>query len=304
MKSLFEIVTAPRSHAKAGWALVALLLAAAPARGEEIEDEDVWGVRCADVRGENRKAMAGKYADALRNVKGIRGERVQIIDQDGASTIFYGQYKRLYDTKKQTERYKPDPIPDLNLIRSLAVTIPDETGRPSQAHPFYLATLDTLPGGRPTRPEWEISRAKGYWSLQVAVFYNVNEMRQRKSAAEQYCKLLRDQGEEAYFHHGSDKSSVCIGAFPKEAIQEFRKEDPLSGVVSFNSKIVDKRMLAVQKKYPLDLENGYKMTDIVRDPKTGAKVRMPRESFAVEIPRPPDPAVIDPSAAQKTRNPR
>jgi hypothetical protein len=271
--------------------LLALTLGGARGvQADEIEDEDVWSIRCVDVRGENRKTMANKYAAELREVKGIKRELVQVMEQADTSSIFYGKYKRLYDTKKKTERYRPDPIPDLNLIRSLSVTIPDETGHPAQAYPFYLATLDTLPGGRPSHPEWDISNAHGYWSLQVAVFYNINEFRERKSAAEQYCKMLRDKGEEAYVHHGSDKSSVCIGAFPKEAIQEFRKEDSFSGVVTFTNRIVDKRMLATQKKYPENLENGYKMFDIEHDPKTGARTRVPRESFAVEIPQPQNTA--------------
>jgi hypothetical protein len=79
-------------------------------------------------------------------------------------------------------------------------------------------------------------------------------------------------------------SSVCIGAFPKEAIRTFEKVDPLTGILHVTSKIVDERMLELQRRYPHNLHNGSTFYEIVRDPATGKTYRDPHTSFAVEIP--------------------
>lgn len=249
-------------------------------------DEDVWAIRCLSLRGPNRFRLAQNYADALKKVAGLRPDLVQVFHEADESTLYYGRYRRVYDARKQTESFRPDHLRDLNLIRQLSMNVQDPVVGSRVVWPFGLATMDALPTGRGEHPEWELSKAPGYYSLQVAVFYNTGEMRRRKYAAEEYCKLLREQGEEAYYHHGSVNSSVCIGAFPEEAIQTFQETDPLTGIIRVRSKIVDERMLALQRKHPHNLHNGSTFYEVTRDPRTGQKYRDPHTSFAVEIPRP------------------
>jgi hypothetical protein len=79
-------------------------------------------------------------------------------------------------------------------------------------------------------------------------------------------------------------SSVCIGAFPEEAIQTFQRQDELTGIIQATAKIVDERMLELQRRFPHNLHNGSVFYEIVRDPQTGRKYRDPHTSFAVEIP--------------------
>lgn len=242
--------------------------------------EDLWTIRCLTLEGQNRFRTAKNFEQALKKVKGLDPKLVQVFHGESSSAVYYGRYQRRYDAARRQESFKPDPLPDLDLIRQLSLTVED---RP--VWPFALAVLDSSPTVPSGNPAWDLNNVDGYWSLQIGVFYNEGEMRQRRRAAEQYCKILRDQGEAAYYHHGAVNSSVCVGVFPKEAIVEFQREDPLTGVVRSTSKIVAPRMLALQKKYAINLHNGHKVYEIIHDQATGQKERFAHPSFPVKLPR-------------------
>lgn len=241
--------------------------------------EDTWAIRCIAIEGVEHIRQANAYAEALKGVRGLRANRVQVYHEDGQSTVYYGRYRRLYDDLGRSQGFRPDPGQQLELIRNLSVG-----GR--NVWPFRLATMELLPSAQRRHPEWDLAEVeRGHWSLHIAVFYNTDEMRQRKRAAEQYCELLRQDGEEAYYHHGMSNSSVCVGIFPREAIRTFRKTDPLTGTLRVTDRIVDERMLALQRKYPHNLENGHIISQIRRDPRTGEIAeRIPNPSFPVRLP--------------------
>jgi hypothetical protein len=111
-------------------------------------------------------------------------------------------------------------------------------------------------------------------------------MRSRRSAAEEYCRVLREQGEEAYFHHGAVNSSVYVGTYPPSAVAEFKTENALRGTVSTTRRIVDPNMLAAQERFPESLHNGHRFFEIIRDRDTGeVSQRLPAPSFPVVVPR-------------------
>jgi hypothetical protein len=286
-----------RTTRRFGWLLFLPLLAGcestgaggmSPLGGPPAEDEDMWAIRCLTLQGSNRIQLAENYANSIKQVKALKSDLVRVIHEAEETSVFYGRYQRQYDAKTGEERYAPDPMRDLEFIRSLSMDIQDPATGRRTVWPFQLATMSTLPGGRGTHPEWLLDRAPGYYSLQIAVFYNTGDMRQRKFAAEEYCKLLREQGEEAYYFNGPVNSIVCVGAFPKEAIQTVQKADPLTGIIQVKSVMVDPRLLELQKKYPHNTHNGSVFYEITQDPKTGEKIRDPHTSFAVEVPRKSD----------------
>lgn len=248
-------------------------------------DENVWAIRCRTLQGANRFRLARNYADALKNVEGLKAELIQVFHDTDESVVYYGRYRRVYDAKNKKEAFRPDHLRDIDLIRRLSMTVQDSLAGSRVVWPFRNATMDTLPTGLGSHPEWHLSNAPGHYSLQVAVFYNTEGMRRRKYAAEEYCSLLRKQGQQAYYHHGTVNSSVCIGAFPKEAIQTFQEVDPYTGIINVKEKIVDKRMLELQRRYPYNLHNGHKFFETGRNPKTGKRYREAHTSFAVKIPR-------------------
>jgi hypothetical protein len=272
------------------WRLVGLaLLATAPGLALGPPAEGMWAIRCASMQGPDRQRLAESTATALRRIKGLKADAVQVIHGEEESTIYYGRYRRVYRAGTGEARFEPDPLPTLNLIRGLSM---DVGGRP--AWPFVYAILEELPTSRPQHPEWDLARADGYWSLQVAVFYNNEEIATRRYLAEEYCRELRGQGVPAYFHHGPVNSSVCTGIFPKSAVQTVTRKDPLTGILQVSNRIVDERLLELQRRFPDNLENGRRMYEIVRDPRTGEITqRIPAASFLVKLPR----------AEQAERNP-
>lgn len=222
---------------------------------------------------------AKAYAESLKRVAGIKPEQVQVYHDPESSSLFYGRYAARY-SDAGARSFAPDPEPDLQLIRSLSFPVGGELARP-----FALAQLDVVPTPSTTDSAWNLNNASGYWSLQVGVFYNTREMTERRSAAEQYCKLLREQGEEAYFHHGRDRSSVCIGTFPQGAIAQMTQEDPMTGRMTVKARIVDKKMLELQKRFPHNLENGFIVNSITRDAAGKITERTPNASFPVLLPQ-------------------
>lgn len=281
-----------RSEPGARWVarvLVSACLAAAgcespgPA-GAAPGPDDEYAIRCVTLDEYDHVPLADRVAETLRRVEGLRPELVRVLHAERESTVYYGRYSRVQ--RGAREAFEPDPRGDLELIRRLS--LPARRGRDGQAYewPFLRATVESLPRPQSVHPQWDLERqTDGYWSWHVGVFYNEGEMRQRRAAAEEYCRILREQGEEAYFHHGAARSSVCIGLFPKEAIQNVEHVNPFTGEKSAVNRIVDPRMLALQQKYPMNLENGRPMHEIVRDPATGAvKERVPVPTFPVLTP--------------------
>lgn len=241
-------------------------------------DEEVWAIRCVTLRTPDRFKEANAYADALKKVPGLKPELVQVLTDEDGTAVFYGRFRREYGPAGATDRFTPNQLTDLETIRSLRF-------QGAEVWPFILASMDVLPTYRSSHPEWNLADADGYWALHVAVFYNTETLRSRRSVAEQYCALLRQQGEHAYYHHGVTHSSVCIGTYPVEAVTEVRHEDPLTGMVSTALRIVDPDMLAAQQRFPISLQNGHKVSEIIRDRSGEIKERIPTPSFPVVIPK-------------------
>lgn len=262
------------------------------------DDEDTWTIRCGAARGHDRSRIAKAYADALKKVRGLKDDKILVLDQEGETIVYYGRYVRkvVIDKNERGEpvehfRYKPDPQTDLGLIRSLSQTLPDPSGGQRVDWPFALAALEAMPGREKSKfAKWDLSKNKGYWTLQVAVFYNTPDMTQRRYAAEEYCRLLREEkGEEAWFDHGEVNSSVFVGSFSKSAIKAEGKQNPLTGIVEVSNEVTDPKLIALQKKYPYNLHNGAIFYEKLKD-KSGQITREPHASFPVKVPREePDP---------------
>jgi len=258
---------------------LSLLCAAAPARADD-DETDEWTILCISFKGPDRMQRAASAAESLKKVRGLRAANVSVQDADGAAVVYYGKYRKSAGLFSKEKKFRPDPTDDLTLIRDLSIQMPDSG---QIVWPFRLAALVTLPP--PVRfPQWELSKAEGRYSLQVGVFYNTETFKRRRYAAEEYCKVLRDEGQEAWFHHGPESSSVCIGSFPQRAIENIREKDPFTGRVRFTNRITDERMLTLQKKYPHNVHNGAVFYEVQRDPASGREVKTPHYSFPVVIP--------------------
>jgi hypothetical protein len=242
-------------------------------------EREFWAVRCATYHGPDQYQQATALAEALKTVEGLKPELFDVLfDEDGAY-VTYGRYERTWDVFRRTEVFRPDPQPDIELIQSLSY---DQVTRP-----FAQARLHPLPAPAVGNPEWNAEDIDGYWSLQVAVFYNTDAMRSRRQAAADYCRILREQGEEAYYHHGPSVSAVMIGAFPREAVQsEQRTRFGVGGRrQTAVNRIMDPRLASLMTRFPHNLENGHRVNDVIEDQQTKEKRRRPRPSVLVVLPR-------------------
>ena len=170
-----------------------------------------WTIRCLEIHGVSRAQHIEEFAQTLRRTPGIRPQDVFVGDDpDGYSRLYYGRY--FCRTNPRTGKR---PLPrkmreDLNLIRQLG----DGSGRRYflQAMPVRMPTPDV------GDPEWVLANIPATYSLQVAVFEPTDTFWKYKEAAAQYCAALREEGYEAYYHHGSACSMVTVGSFGPEAV--------------------------------------------------------------------------------------
>ena len=119
---------------------------------------------------------------------------------------------------------------------------------------FAQAMVVPLPGEDVGPPEWKLENAPGFYSVLVAVFYDVPDANYvgRKDFAVQYCKQLRDQGREAYYHHGPNRSGVTVGSFPESAIETVQQDGKDKSVV------VSGRMKGIMDEFGVLAVNGLK----------------------------------------------
>jgi len=100
--------------------------------------------------------------------------------------------------------------------------------------------------------QWDVANAKGRYTLQIAVFYNTPTFSERKEAAEQYVKLLRQDGFAAYFRHAPARSFVFVGDFDDSDIIK-GPDGPKAGPR------VEQLIKQPEEEYRYTLENGYRV---------------------------------------------
>ena len=169
-----------------------------------------WTVACASVAGPDRFARVAQLKSALMSRTGLKDWYVIHNEQD--STLFYGFYSSVERSKPESARAHAD----LKLIQNLK----DDQGDRMFATSFFSPMVQP----DPVAPaEWNLTNSspKAYWSLQISA-YRDNPL--RKQAAVEQVRELRAKGVEAYFYHGQSISSVCIGAWSKEAVKEQEKD--------------------------------------------------------------------------------
>jgi hypothetical protein len=125
--------------------------------------------------------------------------------------------------------------------------------------PYEFAWLapPTVKEYKGSRPEWELSTAKAVhgkralYTLQVGAYGRLDvdqptekDRAEVRAKAEEAVLKLRQEGEEAYYHHGQRMSIVTVGVFDEK---DFDPQVP-----SYKSA----RLRELQKRYPHNLYNG------------------------------------------------
>ena len=167
--------------------------------------------------------------------KHARWKGLFILSQEGGSQLCWGRYPTIEAAQK-----------DLKTARSFK--------SPTGVRVYDTAIIIPLPVKEIGPPQWRLANAPGFYTVLVAVFYDVPEAKYvgRKNFALQYCKQLRDKGHEAYCYHDASRSGVTVGSFPQSSIQITNKGG------QEEHRIVDSRMIATMKEFQFLAVNGRK----------------------------------------------
>ncbi len=239
-----------------------------------------------------------------------------VVHEQDQSTLYYGYYQTFehQDNAKEADRAHKD----LDRVRAMTNTMEE---RPfAHAQPVPLIAPDPA-----APPEWNLANAKGYWTLQIGAYKDSPE---RKQYAVDAVRELRKNGVDAYYYHGETTSSVCVGAWPKEALQAQESsvagEDnpnesvmvstvPLPENLTRNMRdengqpikyyearvvIVDPTMQDAKRKYPRNAVNGYDIPHRAKD-KNGNDTIVYDPSVIVMIPQPEENALTRGSIASQ-----
>lgn len=165
-----------------------------------------WTIFCDSVTGIGHIENADILKSRLVALTGMRDWYV--IHSDRQSDIYFGYYRSLEDPAEK-KRAEADRLKVANLT--------DRYGN----HLVRGGLLQPINAPDPVAPrEWNLlsTPKNAYWTIEIATF---SGNAKRKEAAVQMVRDLRAQGEtQAYYYHGPTVSSVCVGAWPREAIAE------------------------------------------------------------------------------------
>lgn len=254
---------------------VAADVARAKPKGRKAGRGPQWTILALELQGPTSGPDAHRFAETLKNTPGIRADEVFVEEGVGHARLYYGTYS-WPEAKKGGRTPMPEEMrSDLALLKQF--------GDPATGKYFLRAMPVRMPTPDVGNPEWALSRANGLYTLQVGVFEPAGDFAEYKEAASEFCKLLREKGYEAYYHHTDAASMVTVGAFGKDAIIEPPAGAKGPGPGSVPIPVYHPRIIAMQKEELLkyNLLNGG--IQYVR--KTDGS-RVPVFSRLVEIPHP------------------
>ena len=188
-----------------------------------------WSIFLRSFSGPDAQTRASQFADALATQWGLSEAFAE--SRESGSTVLYGHYEEMSSAQAQN---------DLASIRSMG----------DGANKLFPAAflLHRQGSGEGRYPEIALRSAREefgnstLFTLQIGV-YDSSDRTESMRAAEDAALALRQQGEQAFYHHGPSRSMVTIGVF---SLRDF---DPQTGRTS-------KRLDALREKYPHNLFNG------------------------------------------------
>lgn len=172
----------------------------------------------------------------IETAKHTGWQGLYVVDKKDHSELYWGKYRTLKEAEK-------------NLALAKAFTAP------VGGYKLYVKAI-VVPLEDPDvgSPEYNLANAQGYYTVLVAVFYDVPEASYfgRKQNAVEYCQQLRGRFQEAYYYHDPTRSAVTVGRFAKSAV----RIEMVNGVEK--PLIVDPRMQAVIDEFNCLAVNGRK----------------------------------------------
>ena len=182
------------------------------------------------------------------------------VNEGSRSMVYFGHY----DSPKAAKARE-----DLTRVRDLIAA-----GRITASTANLMPVREPLSGEVDEHDLRAVRTPGAVYTLQVG-YYDEQFGPDFRQAAEQAVQAYRDDGDDAYFYHGPNRSLVTIGIFGNAAAT-------IDNTGSNKGKIVyHPFIIELQRKHPYNLGNG--LTLLVKDPATGNKYEQP--SFLVKIPK-------------------
>ena len=238
--------------------------------GAKGNQENQFTILLMTLEGEGHVALAKHFETRTKEYTGWKG--VFVVHKDKHSLLFWGRYPSIDKAEPYLKKAKAFRSKDTGL------------------KPFAQAMTVPLPGRQVGPAKWSVLNvpANYYYTVLVADFFNVPDQRYltRKEDTVSYCKELRDQGYEAYYHHGPSHSGVMIGKFDNSVIRMVQKPGK-----PVRKQVVGREVHALQKRFPFLAVNGRKLIKRVTDPKTRKTAEAAEKCRLITIPgrkaRPP-----------------
>ncbi|HWE02597.1 MAG TPA: hypothetical protein VG326_09330 [Tepidisphaeraceae bacterium] len=164
---------------------------------------------CDVFRGPDHVIRSTQLKDDLIQKTGMHAWHILHTEQQ--SMLCFGYYRIFDDSDhepKETARAQAD-IKRVNAIKG-----------PQGDRLFKLTLFVSIDEQDPESPAaWNLANApaNAYWSLQIGAYRASLE---RKQYAVDVVRAMRAAGIQAYYYHGDTISSVCVGAWPREAVKE------------------------------------------------------------------------------------
>lgn len=199
-----------------------------------------WTVLAATFEGEHRYAQAQACADLLSRKAGVK--QVWMEESQGTTNLYAGQFRTRSeaDAKEALERIEKLELNNRRVFKDAEFA--PLAGDVAPADPFDL-------NGYPHR-----------YSLQIAV-YDPNFGKHFRDAAEQAVHTLREEGVEAYYYHGPNRSLVTVGLFTDRDFV-WRPD---------GQRAYGPAVTALQERYPNNLLNGRTIEESIEGQSIGAQ---------------------------------
>ena len=229
----------------------------APAGGGQVEDS--YTVLLKVFSTANHAEDAAYYKAQMERLAGWND--LFIAAGDEHSELYWGRYPTMQAAAERLKTAK--------AYRS-----------PAGMTPFPTALVVPVPGSDIGPPEWNLLSAPGEYTVVVAVFYDVPDANYygRKNHAVEYCRQLREQGRQAFYHHGPSQSNVTVGLFGSTAVRKVVTDRAI------RLEIVAPRVQAIVKDFKHLAVNGYTEKRTVIDKATNRPKQVTAEPYLVEIP--------------------
>ena len=230
----------------------------------EQDKGEPWTILCLETYGPEGRRPVELLADALRKTQGLKPDSVRVADVGDTHRLYYGTYYRQRDANTGEYRIPPELRRDMSYIRELAS---------GPSYPFLLCLPVPQESDQVGPPEWDLRRAPGDFTLLVAVYADMPE---RREAAVEHVRLLREQGEEAYYYHYMSKSHVCVGSFVDSSGDTSGRGVP---------RIDDPALRQARRKHPDFIYNGQYISNVNRDSAGNITSKTRQPTRLVRIPK-------------------